>query len=314
VTEAQRPGHRPRTGAPFGAFAAFIAGKLAGRALFRTGWVVLVRDRQPGDVAPKDLSGFRPIDAPTGRFYADPFVLAGPDGPTIYVEDCPDGTHRGQISSLRRDIDGRWGLERVVLADLEHRAYPHAIRTDESIVMTPDGGRHGGVDFFVDGPATDGLARVGQALEGAQASDPTVLWHDDRFWLFVTLTEHGMSPWDELHLFSSASITGLWHPHPRNPIVADVRSARPAGRIFRLGDRLVRPGQDCSVAYGHRIALSEITTLTADRYEERPMGSIEPVGLPGFQRTHTYTFDGTVEALDGYRRMVRRPGRQRRPS
>ena len=37
------------------------------------------------------------------------------------------------------------------------------------------------------------------------------------------------------------------------------------------------------------------------------IGTIEPRGLPGFNRTHTYTFDGSIEALDGYRRMLRRP-------
>ena len=70
---------------------------------------------------------------------------------------------------------------------------------------------------------------------------------------------------------------------------------------------LVRPGQDCSEEYGKRIVLSAITELTPKTYEERPIGSIEPQGLPGISRTHTYTFDGPIEALDGFRRTLRRP-------
>jgi hypothetical protein len=135
------------------------------------------------------------------------------------------------------------------------------------------------------------------------ASDPTLLWHDGRYWLFATVTGGGMNPWDELHLFSADTLTGLWHPHPRNPVVADVRRARPAGRVFRQGNRLIRPGQDCSVAYGGRIVFSAITTLTADSYEEHPIGSLEPRGMAGVSRTHTYTFDGDLEAVDGYRRV-----------
>ena len=296
---------------PFVGLATTVGGKVLERVLFRTGWSVLVRQRKPDQEPPRDLSGFEPIEAPTGRFYADPFVVATLDGHRLYVEDCPDGAHRGRISALRLAADGRWALERIALDDLEHRAYPHALRTDAGLLVTPDGGRSGGVDLFLDHGPGAGLKRIGRCLEGVPASDPTLLWHDGRYWLFVTVTGYGMSPWDELHLFSAATLDDLWRPHPRNPVVADVRRARPAGRIFRRGDGWIRPGQDCSVAYGRRIVLSAITTLTPDEYEEHPIGSIEPEGVSGIRRTHTYTFDGSIEALDGYRRVLRRPGRVR---
>ena len=63
--------------------------------------------------------------------------------------------------------------------------------------------------------------------------------------------------------------------------------------------------------YGQRTVLSSITKLTTDEYEEHQIGSIEPVGIPGIQRTHTYSFDGSVEALDGYRRTPRWQSRAR---
>ena len=247
-----------------------------------------------------------------GRFYADPFVVASADGPRIYVEDCPDGSHRGRISSLVEDAHGRWVLERVALDDLEHRAYPHALNTELGLVVTPDSGRSGGVDFFLDLGHGAPFKRIGQCLAGIPASDPTLLWHDGRYWLFATVTWHGMSPWDELHLFSAATLDGSWQPHPRNPVVADVRRARPAGRIFRHGDQLIRPGQDCSVAYGRRIVLNAISTMTPTEFEERQVGFIQPDQMRGVQRTHTYTFDGSIEVLDAYRRVLRLPGRTAR--
>jgi hypothetical protein len=277
--------------------------------VFRSGWIVLVRVRRPDDAPPVDLSGFAPIEAPVGRFYADPFVVAAMDGPRIYVEDCPDGTHHGRISSLRATADGRWTFERVALDDLEHRAYPHALHTEIGLVVTPDSGRNGGVDLFLDVGALAPFRRIAQCLENIPASDPTLLWHEGRHWLFATVTGHGMSPWDELHLFSSAVLDGPWQPHPQNPVVADVRRARPAGRIFRRGNQLIRPGQDCSVMYGHRIVLNAISTLTPEEYLERPIGFIQPDGIRGVQRTPTYTFDGSIEALDGYHRVLRVPGR-----
>jgi len=297
---------------PFLGLASTLVGKVVERLLFRSGWLVLVRQRDPDGPTPRDLTGFEPIHAPAGRFYADPFVMSTPTGPELYVEDCPDGAHRGRISVLERGRTGRWEHKRVVLDDIDHRAYPHVVRTPAGIVVTPDGGRAGGVDLFLARARSGALEPLGRCLEGVAASDPTLLWHDDRYWLFVAVTGPGMNPWDELHVYFATTVDGLWHPHPRNPVVADVRCARPAGRIFRRGDDLVRPGQDCSQAYGQRIALSAITTLTPDEYEEHPIGSIEPEGLPQIRRTHTYTFDGSVEALDGYGRVPRWPGRAAR--
>lgn len=302
---------RPWTLPPFGGLGGLIVRKVMERTLYKSGWSVFIRHREPGQGPPRDLSGFRAIGAPKGRFYADPFVTTTPRGPRLYVEDCPDGAHKGRISTLRMDESGNWIPDRVMLDDLAHRAYPHVLRTESGLLMTPDGGRSGGVDLFLDRGGGAGLESIGHRLEDIPASDPTVLWHDGRYWLFVTVTGFGMSPWDELHLYSAASITGLWHPHPRNPVVADVRRARPAGRIFRQGADLIRPGQDCSVEYGRRIVLSAITTLTQDKYEENPIGSIEPTGMAGIQRTHTYSFDDSIEALDGYGRVPRWPRRGR---
>jgi hypothetical protein len=291
---------------PFVGLAATVVRKVLSRILFRSTWFVLVRRRDSDQGPPSDLAGFEPVEAPAGRFYADPFVVATPEGPRIYVEDCPEGAHRGRISVLREDEDGRWVLERVALDDPGHRAYPHVVLTVAGLLATPDGGRRGGVDAYIDQGKDPGLRHIGVWLPDVPASDPTLLWRDGRYWLFVAVTGHGMNPWDELHLFSAADLADVWEPHPQNPVVADVRSARPAGRIFVHGDSLVRPGQDCSVEYGQRIVLSAITTLTTDAYEEKIIGSIEPAGVVGVQRTHTYTFDGSIEALDGYRRDLRR--------
>lgn len=303
---AQRPSRLP----PLLGLARTIIRKAADRAVYSHTWRVLVRTRAAaGEVGawPADMTGFALIPAPPGRFYADPFLVETDAGPRLYVEDCPKGLHRGRISTLRPDDEGGWTLDRIVLEDLPHRAYPHAIVTPDGIVVTPDGGGSDGVDIFVDRGGA-GLERIAHILEGRAASDPTLLWRDGRYWLFVTITGQGMSPADELHLFSAARLTDPWHPHPRNPIVADVRRARSAGRVVECDGRLLRPGQDCSVAYGARIVLSAITTLSRSDYEEHPIATIEPHGVTGIDRVHTFTFAGAFQALDGYerRRMLAR--------
>ena len=106
--------------------------------------------------------------------------------------------------------------------------------------------------------------------------------------------------------YSAASLGGPWHPHPGNPVVSDVRRARPAGRVLERDGCLLRPAQDGSGAYGRRIIWNRIEVLTPTDYRETPVGSIEPGWLPGVVCTHTYTADGRFEALDGVR-YERRP-------
>lgn len=292
---------------PLADLALVIARKVADRARYRREWFVMVRERGADGPPPKDLTGFVPIRAPRGRFYADPFVTHTDAGVRIYVEDCPAGRHRGRISVLARRPDGQWAHERVVLDDTLHRAYPHTLTTPSGLLLSPDAGRGLGVDMFMDEGGGRALKRLGRVLETLEVSDPTVWWHDGRFWLFVSVAGTGMATGDELHLFWSTGIMGPWEPHPRNPIVADIRSARGAGRIFRSDGRWIRPGQDCSVVYGARVTLNAIEEITTTSYRERRVGSIEASGMVGVTRTHTYTFAGDLEALDGYRQVPRWP-------
>ena len=86
-----------------------------------------------------------------------------------------------------------------------------------------------------------------------------------------------------------------------NPVVSDVRSARPAGRIFLRDGHLIRPAQDCSRAYGWRLVFNRIEVLSPTDYRESPISAIEPALETGNLRTHSYDSDGAYEVLDGFR-------------
>jgi hypothetical protein len=103
---------------------------------------------------------------------------------------------------------------------------------------------------------------------------------------------------DELNLYFADSPLGPWALHPRNPVVADVRRARPAGRVLRVNGRLFRPAQDCSVRYGYAVSFQRIDVLTETAYEESGAGRLEPGWLPGNVATHTFNRDEDFEAVD----------------
>jgi hypothetical protein len=142
-------------------------------------------------------------------------------------------------------------------------------------------------------------------LSDVVATDATLVRHDGRLWLFVAIAVGGGRAIDELFLFSADSLDGEWEPHPLNPVVSDVRCARPAGRVFVRDGQLIRPAQDCSRAYGWRLVFNRIEVLSRDEYRERPIGAIEPAPGSGNLRTHSYDADGVYEVLDGFRMRPR---------
>ena len=135
--------------------------------------------------------------------------------------------------------------------------------------------------------------------------------------MFASVGAPPASSLDELHLFSAQALRGPWRAHPRNPVVSDVRCARPAGAVQRWGARLVRPGQDGSRRYGGAISFREIDVLSCSDYAEHEIARLEPSDLGGARATHTYAADACFEAVDLRTRSLRvvpRLAGRRRPS
>ena len=173
--------------------------------------------------------------------------------------------------------------------------------------MIPESLENETVDLYraVDFPS--GWVLEQRLLSGVYAVDATLFEESSRLWLFLNLAEPGASLNDELHVYSSASLAGPWAPHPENPVVSDVRRARPAGRIFRHGGRVIRPSQDCSRGYGTAVVFNRIDVLTTDEYRETPIARVEPTWARGLVGTHTYNSTGHLEMLDGRRFVLRSP-------
>ena len=302
----------PRVGPPAARSIVGLVGQVVARGLReairriveRPGWFVAVRVGRPDHATnwPTDLRGFHPLVAPPGRFYADPFIVRSPTGAHLFVEDAPIGGGPARIAVLELDSTGRLqSAPCVALEARTHLSYPFVFQDGADWYMLPETAGTQTVELFRARRFPGDWEPFAVLLRDISASDPTLLHHDGLYWLFTTVAVSGASPSDELCLYWSESLTGPWQPHPRNPVVSDARRARPAGRILVNNGSLVRPAQDCTGGYGRRIVLNRIEVLSADEYRETPIGTIEPRWLAGVLRTHTYTVDDGMEALDGLR-------------
>ena len=77
-----------------------------------------------------------------------------------------------------------------------------------------------------------------------------------------------------------------------------LRRSRPAGRLFYDQGRLIRPSQDCGIAYGYAVVFSEVLTLSETEYEEREISRLEPGVITGCIGTHTYNRTEQFEVVD----------------
>lgn len=273
-------------------------------------WFVAVRRRAADGHAHAPV---RALPNPAGRYLGDPFAIEVGGRHFLFVEDYSYTDGRAAISVSEAGPDDAWSPPRKVLECNYHLSYPFVFEYEGAIYMVPETGEAGRVELYraVAFPYEWRLDRV--LLAGLNATDATLHIEDDGLlWLFANVME-GHGDRGELWLFSSPSLVGEWRSHPRNPIVTDPGSARPAGRLFRRGNVLIRPSQDCSREYGEAVVLNRVDVLSPEEYHETAIGRIEPDWIPGVERTHTYTFDSRYECFDGYRRVPRlRIGRSAR--
>jgi hypothetical protein len=184
-----------------------------------------------------------------------------------------------------------------------HLSYPLLFEWHGELYMIPESGDNRTVELYRCTDFPTGWEFVRNLMEGIEAYDSTVLHQNGRWWIFANVVEErGASSWDELFLFHSESLlANEWIPHRLNPVVSDVRRARPAGAIIREEGRLYRPSQDCSVRYGYAVRINEITRLSVDEYEETESVSIVPDGSNHIIGTHTYARAGNLTVLDALR-------------
>lgn len=241
------------------------------------------------------------LHAPRGRLYADPFIVNHGSDHHVFFEDCSLGRADGVISWFRIDSEGRCSVPQRVLQRPYHLSYPCVFEWRGDFFMIPETSRNRTIELYraAEFPKKWVLDRV--LMSHVTAVDATAWFHDGRFWLLTAMSETGGSVNDELFLFHADSPHGDLRPHPANPIVSDVRSARPAGLPFIQNGQLIRPGQDSAESYGRAINLFGVEVLNTREYRERPVGRIEPRAQDGYQGTHTINMAGGWTVSDAWR-------------
>lgn len=263
-------------------------------------WHVLVRrGEQPVDPDAPDVRGHSYLSAPANHFWADPCLAEEEAGRGyLFVEQWTAGNGKGVIACLELLPDAQVANLGVVLDMPVHLSYPQAFRWAGQWYLTVESGHDNCVGLYRAEAFPFRWAPVAELVRGRNCVDPTLYRHDGHWYLFAAVDEGGGSTSDELFLFVAEELAGPFRPHPANPIVSDVRRARPAGRVFQRAGRLIRPAQDCAPRYGAAVVFNEVLELSPTHYRERPLGRLDSRWAAGLDGCHTYSESGGTEVLD----------------
>ncbi len=266
-------------------------------------WVLLAGKSQ--DVP--DPRQLRPILPPSGRFWADPHAVRKDGATYVFFEDASLQSGRGHIAVMRQDAEGQFSVPVTALDRPYHLSYPFVFEWEGHHYMIPESAENRTIELYRCTRFPDQWRFEHNLMEGIMAYDATLAHRQGRWWMFANVAPHeSASDWDELCVFHADSpVSRKWIPHPLNPVVSDVRRARPAGPLFVEGDRLLRPSQDSSGRYGRALNFNEVVTLTTDRYEERPVGHLEPDWDPEYVAVHSFSRAGGSTFMDAVLRERR---------
>lgn len=238
-----------------------------------------------------------------GQFIADPFLFTHNDTDYLLYELFTYSTGYGKIAiaELVKDEGGRYRLhnEQCIINEPFHQSYPFVFSFKDDIYCMPEQAESNSLRLYraTDFPSTWILEDI--LIDEFPVVDPTLFWHNSRWWLFATRGEGRHD--SDLYAWHSDDFHGPWQPHDHNPIKVGLGKVRPAGPIFTAGHHLYRPVQGFYKRYGDAgLRIEKILELTPSTFCEETVASINPFSLYP-KGLHHVCMGKTLAVVDGNR-------------
>jgi len=248
----------------------------------------------------KSMWRYKKILPPKDRFWADPHIIFRDGKYFIFIEEYIYEKSKGDIALIVMDKNGNYEYAGKILEKDYHLSYPHIFEFENNFYMIPETESNNDIELYkcVDFPKK--WEYYGKLMNNVTAVDSTIFNHNNKWWLFSGIKENeGASNSDELFLFYSDNpLSNKWESHSNNPIISDVRQARPAGRIFSFKNKIYRPSQNSSNYYGYGMSINEIKKINEKEYEETSITSILPNWDKNIRRIHTFAYDSGLSIID----------------
>ena len=275
------------------------------RMLFDEEWVIGAFRSGASSAPEHGIGGCVLLEPPPGLQYADPFVICEAGVTYVFFEAWGGRNPKGVLLFATLDSKGHWSEPQLALERPYHLSYPFVFKWRNGFYMLPETHHNRTIELYYATKFPTTWELVSVLLDNVDAVDSTLFEQNGRWWMFTAGLSDSVARFQHLSVFHAPSPFGPWKPHSRNPVVNDLGSARPAGRLFIDNGKLIRPGQDCRLRYGHAITWNRIDILTDHEYRETRVATFRPKLIDGWLATHTFNQAGEWQVLDGKRITLR---------
>ena len=240
------------------------------------------------------------IKNPKNSFLADPFVTKYNDKTVLFVENFNFSSNKGVISAYQINPEGYKEIG-VVIEEKFHLSYPFLIQNENNLFMIPESSQAKDIRIYkcMEFPLKWKLHKI--LINNISAADTNIIKYNNKYWMFTNIDSSNINDHSsELHIFYSDDlITTNWKPHVDNPVIFDSKQARNGGMIFSKDNELFRVFQKQDFdAYGSSLGIAKIKILTQNQYEEDILINIEPKFFKNIKRTHSFSYNANVLAID----------------
>ncbi|MBT9586194.1 hypothetical protein IV102_22830 [bacterium] len=230
--------------------------------------------------------GWRRLAQPWSSYRADPFLLEWQGQFWLFFEEFEYLRNKGRLAACR--LDG--SAYTVVMDRPYHMSYPFPLLYQDRLWMVPESCQNGTVDLYESVTFPHGWRLVRSLLQAMDAVDATLLWENERWWLFTSVRPPGVGQ-RHLEIYSSPDLlTGDWLAHPINEQrlyhSLSNQSGRCGGAFFRHQGQWIRPAQYSPAYYGQGLAFRELRKLSLEHFAEV---GVDIPDLPWRQNHHLTT-------------------------
>lgn len=254
-----------------------------------------------------DFKNFKCLTPPQDKFWADPQLIIHDKKNHVFFEEFSNLENKGWISTMIINNEG-CSKPRKIIEESHHLSYPHVFKFENQFYMIPESSQKKTIDLYKCEEFPFKWNFKKSIMKDVTAVDSTIFYHNKKWWLFTGIAMiEGASTSDELFLFYSDNpVSSEWIPHPKNPIISDVRNARPGGHIFEYKGKILRPSQDSSKGYGYGINLNEIIKLNEFEFEEKQIKSLKPMWDNKVKAIHTLEYNDGLTIIDARIQRVKK--------
>jgi hypothetical protein len=248
----------------------------------------------------QSYENFKKIIPPKDRFWADPFIIFKNNIYYVFFEEYIYKKNKAHISLLTINENGGYSLPKKILEKPYHLSYPFILIYKEKYYMIPESAENNTIDVYECLEFPDKWNFHKTIMKNITATDSTLFHKNGKWWLFTSIKKlQNLNRDNELFLFYSDNpLSDKWIPHPKNPIISNIKGSRSAGKIFEENEKIIRPAQDSSTRYGYGVVFYQITLLNENDYQEKEIKTIYPDWNKKIIGVHTYEQENKLTLID----------------